>query len=157
VQHQKAKMLNDSSSASNTAPAASGVAQPGPCPCGSGKSYGRCCAPIHEGTAAIDAPSLMRARYSAYVLKRTEFLLESWHPTTRPPSLDLSDKPGLRTHWLGLQVISHRDLDSQRAEVSFIARVRVGGGPAQRMAERSRFLREDGIWFYVDGEVGPKS
>lgn len=99
----------------------------------------------------------MRARYSAYVMKRADYLLESWHPSTRPPSLDLHDRPGLRTHWLGLQVISHRDIDPQRAEVSFIARVRVGGGPAQRMAERSRFLREDGVWYYVDGEIGPKS
>jgi SEC-C motif domain protein len=150
-------MFNDTSTASAQAPSASASTVTGPCPCGTGKSYARCCEPLHEGSPAADALSLMRARYSAYVLKRAAFLLDTWHPSTRPPSLDLSDRPGLRTHWLGLQVISNRSIDPQRAEVSFIARVRVGGGPAQRMAERSRFLREENLWYYVDGEIGPKS
>lgn len=127
------------------------------CPCGSGSNYDRCCGPLHAGsTIPKDALALMRARYSAYVRKRVDFLLSTWHSSTRPPTLDLADRPGLRTHWLGLQVISHRTLDTQRQEVSFIARVKVGGGPAQRMAERSRFLLEDGVWYYVDGEIGPK-
>lgn len=37
------------------------------------------------------------------------------------------------------------------AEVEFIARYRIGGGSAARLHERSRFVREDGRWFYVDG------
>ncbi|MFN7783723.1 MAG: YchJ family protein [Lysobacterales bacterium] len=127
------------------------------CPCGGGKSYELCCAPLHDGKKQPkDALELMRARYSAYVRKRTEYLLSTWHASTRPPTLDLSDRPGLRTHWLGLQIISHRILDTSRQEVSFIARVKVGGGPAQRMVERSRFLLDEGVWYYVDGEIGPK-
>lgn len=127
------------------------------CPCGTGVSYQRCCGPLHAAAQKPkDALTLMRARYSAYVRKNSEFLLSTWHPSTRPPTLDLADRPGLRTHWLGLQVISHRTMDPQRQEVSFIARVKVGGGPAQRLAERSRFLLDDGVWYYVDGEIGPK-
>lgn len=51
--------------------------------------------------------------------------------------------------WLGLEVKSHR-ASGDRAEVEFVARYRVGGGSAVRMAERSRFVREGGRWFYVD-------
>jgi SEC-C motif-containing protein len=126
------------------------------CPCGTSKAYERCCGALHTGEFAKDALALMRARYAAYVRRNSEYLLATWHPSTRPPTLDLSDRPGLRTHWLGLQIISHRVLDPSRQEVSFIARVKVGGGPAQRIAERSRFLLDGGTWYYVDGEIGPK-
>jgi len=151
-------MFNDASTltANGGQPSSSSDAQ-AHCPCGSGKGYECCCGPLHANNVqAKDALALMRARYSAYVRKHVDYLLATWHPSTRPPTLDLADRPGLRTHWLGLQVISHRTLDPQRQEVSFIARVKVGGGPAQRLAERSRFLNENGVWFYVDGEIGPK-
>lgn len=150
-------MFNDSFVSASATPQSAGVgSSPSACPCGTGRAYAKCCGPLHAGEAPADALSLMRSRYSAYVYKLSSYLLDTWHPTTRPPTLDIADRPGLRTNWLGLQVISHRSIDPQRAEVSFIARVKVGGGPAQRMTERSRFLMEDGRWFYVDGEVGPK-
>jgi len=150
-------MFNEafSNSMSASAPSAVSVGTAA-CPCGTGKTYIRCCEPLHQGRDAQDALELMRSRYTAYVIKASGYLLETWHPTTRPPTLDLADRPGLRTHWLGLQVISHRLSDPQRAEVSFIARVKVGGGPAQRLAERSRFLWDEGRWYYVDGDIGPK-
>jgi SEC-C motif-containing protein len=37
------------------------------------------------------------------------------------------------------------------ATVEFVARFKVGGQPAVRLHEVSRFVREDGRWFYVDG------
>lgn len=150
-------MLNDSSHAHGGAQMAAIHSNASHlCPCGTGKAYAECCGPLHAGKLAASAEALMRSRYCAYVRKLSDYLLDTWHPSTRPPSLDLADRPGLRTHWLGLQVISQRSIDPQRAEVAFIARVRVGGGPAQRLAERSRFLKEDDRWYYVDGEVGPK-
>jgi SEC-C motif-containing protein len=57
-----------------------------PCPCGH-TSYARCCGPLHEGGIASSAEALMRSRYSAYVLKREDYLLATWHPSTRPASL----------------------------------------------------------------------
>ena len=93
----------------------------------------------------------MRSRYSAFVRGDGGYLLASWHPSTRPAPLEFEAD----TRWLGLQVRSHRVLDDTHAEVEFVARSRVGGGPAQRLHERSRFVREraDGAWrwFYVDG------
>lgn len=92
----------------------------------------------------------MRSRYSAYVLSLRDYLLATWHPDTRPATLDLDDSPGLR--WLGLDVKRHADAGNGSAVVEFVARYKVGGAPAARLHEISRFLRVDGRWLYVDGE-----
>ena len=99
-------------------------------------------------TPAPDAESLMRSRYSAFVLERRDYLLATWHTSTRPAGLDF--EPGAK--WLGLEVRSQRQLDADHAEVEFVARHRVAGR-AERLHERSRFVREDGRWYYVDGVI----
>jgi SEC-C motif domain protein len=95
----------------------------------------------------------MRSRYSAYVMGSEPYLLATWHPSTRPASLGF--EPG--TKWLGLTVKSARDTATDTAEVSFVARYRIGGQPAVRLQERSRFVREDGRWFYLDGDQPPST
>ncbi|KAF1700327.1 YchJ family protein [Pseudoxanthomonas suwonensis] len=122
------------------------------CPCGTGKAYEACCGRWHAGEPAPDALALMRSRYSAYVLGLPDYLRATWHPSTRPSALDLDDPDGLRVVWLGLAIKSHRSA-GDRAEVEFVARYRAGGRPAVRMTERSRFVREGGRWYYVDGDV----
>ena len=91
----------------------------------------------------------MRSRYAAYAALDREWLLASWHASTRPQSLDLD--PAIK--WLGLDVKDFRVIDEDHAEVEFVARFRSGGGRAQRLHERSRFVREDGRWYYVDGDI----
>jgi len=91
----------------------------------------------------------MRSRYSAFVLDQLDYLLATWHPTTRPASLE-PNEPGLR--WLGLDVKRHAQQDADHATVEFVARSKLGGR-AHRLHEVSRFVREDGRWFYLDGEV----
>jgi len=91
----------------------------------------------------------MRSRYSAYVLGDEDYLLTTWHASTRPPEV----KPESDTKWLGLDVRAHKFIDADHAEVEFVARYRVGGGKAVRLQERSRFVREEGRWYYVDGDV----
>lgn len=90
----------------------------------------------------------MRSRYSAFVLQRRGYLLATWHASTRPA--DLAFEPGAR--WLGLGVRKHSVLDADHAEVEFVARYRVAGR-AVRLHENSRFVREAGHWFYVDGDL----
>ncbi len=90
----------------------------------------------------------MRSRYSAYVQRLEPYLLATWHATTRPASLDLATDTA---RWLGLEIRRHETSDTDRAVVEFVARYRIGGR-AQRLHEISRFVREDGRWFYVDGE-----
>ncbi len=90
----------------------------------------------------------MRSRYSAFALNLTAYLVKTWHPTTRPSTLEPNDT-GLQ--WLGLTVKHHIIQDENHATVEFVARSKLGGR-AHRLAETSRFVREDGRWFYVDGQ-----
>lgn len=90
----------------------------------------------------------MRSRYSAFALGLSEYLLFTWHPSTRPESVEL--EPG--AHWLGLEIKDHRLTGADKAEVRFVARFRVAGR-AVRQHENSRFVREVGYWLYVDGDV----
>ena len=91
----------------------------------------------------------MRSRYAAFVLCLEPYLLETWHPSTRPKSIPFSPQQ----KWLGLKIVDHQTVGENAAEVEFIARFRIGGGSAARLHERSRFLREDGRWRYVDGDL----
>ncbi|MEW6313612.1 MAG: YchJ family protein [Pseudomonadota bacterium] len=122
------------------------------CPCGSGVAYAECCAHFHRGAAAPSAEALMRSRYSAYVLCLEDYLLATWHASTRPARLDLEQER--RTQWLGLRVVATRSgmADDGSGSVEFVARYKVNG-KAGRLHEISRFLREQGRWFYLDGEI----
>jgi SEC-C motif-containing protein len=120
------------------------------CPCGSGLAYETCCGRFHGGEPAPDAESLMRSRYSAYVLGLEDYLRTTWHPHTRPGSLGLDATP--RPQWLGLAVKLHTPLDASHATVEFVARYKLNGR-AFKLHETSRFQRMGGRWLYVDGEI----
>ncbi|MCW8841542.1 MAG: YchJ family metal-binding protein [Gammaproteobacteria bacterium] len=120
------------------------------CPCGSDKAYRDCCAPLHHGAAlAASAEALMRSRYCAYVLKLGDYLSATWHPSSRPQGLDISHD---ETPWQRLQIIdtvagSENDDEGVVEFAAYFA-----GG---QLHERSRFVKEGGQWFYVDGELLP--
>ena len=123
-----------------------------PCPCGTGQPYAQCCGRYHAGALHLQAPdaeSLMRSRYSAYAMGLGDYLLATWHASTRPAALE-PDPPGLK--WLGLDLRHHARQDEDHATVSFVARSKLGGR-AHRLQETSRFVRELGRWYYVDGDV----
>lgn len=133
----------------------------GLCPCGhtgpagrSGKplAFADCCGRYLDDfdyTPAPDSESLMRSRYSAFVLGRLDYLRATWHASTRPDDV----APDEGTKWLGLEVRRHQLVDADHAEVEFVARYRPATGPgrAVRIHERSRFEREAGRWYYLDG------
>ncbi|ARP82760.1 hypothetical protein CAL12_19330 [Bordetella genomosp. 8] len=119
------------------------------CPCGTGKPYAACCGQWHHGSRHLQAPTaeaLMRSRYSAYVLDLVDYVRDTWHPDTRPPRIE-PNPAGLK--WLGLEVKRHVVQDERHALVEFVARSRLQG-KGQRMHEVSRFVRENGVWLYVD-------
>ena len=125
---------------------------PLPCPCGLGLRYADCCARWHAGPQHLQAPDaqvLMRSRYSAYVMALDGYLRDTWHPSTRMAE-PLRFGDGVR--WLGLDVKRHVELGSNQATVEFVARSKLAG-KARRLHETSRFVREDGRWFYVDGRL----
>ena len=92
----------------------------------------------------------MRSRYTAYVLLREPYLLATWHASTRPATLKLDEEP--RPRWIGLTVKRHEMQGAEYAIVEFVARHKVGGRACQ-LHETSRFVREGGRWFYVDGDT----
>ena len=74
---------------------------------------------------AADSSALMRSRYAAFVLHLEDYLLKSWHPETRPASMDLN---GDKTKWLGLKILNQAQIDETTATVEFIARYKINGG-----------------------------
>ena len=88
----------------------------------------------------------MRSRYSAYVIGLLDYLLATWHASSSPGDLEL---PPVK--WLGLEV-HHAQTAGDAGVVEFVARCKEGGR-AQRMHETSRFVREDGRWYYIDGQM----
>ena len=121
------------------------------CPCGSDKAAIHCCQPYLEGTThALSAEALMRSRYVAYGLGLEPYLLATWHSSTRPASLDFDKEAPL--NWICLTIKRHEQQGEDKAIVEFIARYKIGGR-AHRLHETSRFVREGGFWFYVDGDI----
>ena len=125
------------------------------CPCGRRLAYADCCGSLHaalaagQGLRAATPEALMRSRYAAFVLDLRPYLLASWQASTRPAEL-APPEPGLK--WLGLDVKRTALQDADHGTVEFVARSRLGGR-AHRLHEVSRFVREGGEWFYVDGEL----
>ena len=121
------------------------------CPCrkkSETTDYADCCGRYHAGARpAPTAQALMRSRYTAFVIQNGAYLLSTWHPSTRPPHMDFT--PGQT--WTQLKIVSTSH-DEARATVEFTARSLIGGR-SHVLRETSRFVREDGRWFYVDGVV----
>jgi len=127
-----------------------------PCPCARLNTKGKpirfydCCEPYLQGDVgrpAPDAHSLMRSRYSAFILQREAYLLATWHASTRPAQVGF-DTAG---KWLGLEVQEATTSSPTDAEVEFVARFKPLGASAWRLHERSRFVLQEGRWWYVDG------
>ncbi len=130
------------------------------CPCGGALSiakgtkaqaltYANCCARfIEDGACAPDASLLMRSRYSAYVLERSDYLLATWESTSRPQSLEFEKN----TKWLGLEIKSFKLTTDDSADVEFVARYRVSG-KGHRLHERSHFVLSNKGWLYKSGDM----
>ena len=122
------------------------------CRCGSMKPLDECCAPFLSGIKRPEtALSLMRSRYTAYCLRDGEYLRKTWHPATCPAKLDFENDD---TIWLGLEILRYEAGGTADADgiVEFIALFRQGKDQRQ-IRESSRFVKEAGEWFYVDGDV----
>ncbi len=121
------------------------------CPCNSGSSYFDCCEPyLNGGEVAATAESLMRSRYTAYVICNVGYLLKTWHPSTRPQAID----PATIPEWYGLHIIATEDgaEGDDQGIVEFKA-TSLSVKKTWRLHEVSRFVKEEGQWFYVNGDV----
>lgn len=130
--------------------------EPLTCPCGQtdGQSkqvllYEHCCAPYLNGDKQSEtAELLMRSRYSAYARNNEQYILQTWHPDTRPDEF-VGDG---QIKWLGLTVLSHQQQDQEHAAVEFVARYK-SNGRAFKLRELSRFVKINQRWFYLDGDI----
>lgn len=122
-----------------------------PCPCGSKRTLQACCGPLLSLAApATTAEALMRSRYTANAVKAQEYLLQTWHPSTRPTTLEPA--PGLRWTGLTIRAVYAGGSADDNGEVEFVATFR-DRGRAGELHETSRFVREQGQWFYLDGDI----
>ena len=125
------------------------------CPCGTGRPFAECCGLYLSGQAtAPTAEALMRSRYTAFTRRDETHLLATWHPSTRPAALSLAGDTA--TKWIGLDVKRFEIHGPDSALVEFVARYKIGGR-AQRLHEVSRFVREQGRWYYVAAVKPPVS
>jgi SEC-C motif domain protein len=98
---------------------------------------------------APTAVALMRSRYSAFAVRDADYLLETWHPSTRPASLDLD--PAIEWRRLQISGLTGGTEDDDVGTVEFVAHywdsTRREYG---RQDENSRFARHARRWFYVE-------
>ncbi|MBD1554211.1 YchJ family protein [Pseudomonas sp. C2L12B] len=126
-----------------------------PCPCGSGDLLEACCGRFHARAGAPDAQTLMRSRYSAYVLGNVDYLVATTLPAQQP-GLDRQAMAGWSASatWLGLEVHSTQTLGGkpEHAFVSFTARWHDATGEHSHH-ERSAFVQQTGQWYFIDPNV----
>ncbi len=124
------------------------------CSCESGLDYDACCGRFIDGGAKPwTAEQLMRSRYTAFTLKDIAYLEKTWHPATRPATIETDEK----VHWLGLKVkrTEQGGAGDEEGLVEFVARYKIDGR-GHRLHEISRFVKENGQWLYLDGEMARK-
>ena len=109
----------------------------------------------------------MRSRYTAFATGAADHLFRTWHPRTRPDTVDLDAS----TRWTGLTVVRTEDggPGDEHGVVEFVASWEdpeagsvgtggtggtggVGGVGRGELHEVSRFTRRAGRWLYVDGD-----
>ena len=97
----------------------------------------------------------MRSRYTAFAVRDLEHLLRSWHPSTAPAREELAASLAEEVRWLRLEILATADGGpfDDAGTVEFLAHSK-GPQGRSRQHERSRFVREDGAWLYVDGDLG---
>ncbi|MBB2495160.1 YchJ family protein [Aquipseudomonas ullengensis] len=130
------------------------------CPCGSGSSLEQCCGHYHSGEAhAASAETLMRSRYSAYVLGQIDYLIA----TTLPAQQADLDSTAIRawslgSTWLGLEVESSELIGGQpeHSFVTFTARWHDDSGEHSHR-ERSSFVQHGTRWYFIDPTVPLKA
>jgi SEC-C motif-containing protein len=121
------------------------------CPCGSGVKYKKCCSKYHKGTFTPNALILMKSRYTAYTTGNADYLIKTTHPNNNDYTEDKKSwKHSILeftkdTEFLNLKIIEFIDGETE-AYVTFIAKL-----SSKELREKSRFLKEDGKWLYVDG------
>ncbi|MFC5078042.1 hypothetical protein VTH8203_02935 [Vibrio thalassae] len=124
------------------------------CYCGNHLPFESCCLPIHKDVKkAVKPEQLMRARFSAHKTNNVDFVVATYHPSCNAELERDSIADSINSNWTTLNVlVSEYGANEHEGFVSFEAYLEENGFE-YCLAERSRFLFENGQWFYVDGEL----
>lgn len=122
------------------------------CPCGSNRPYPQCCDIAHKNHADVTTPEqLMRSRYSAHVLGLVDYVVNTYHPSCNAEDQREDIAQSIDSGWSKLEVIKTEvGTDETEGFVEFSAYFDEDG-KRYCMTERSRFVKEDGLWYYIDG------
>ncbi len=132
------------------------------CPCGSKKDYQECCQITHNSHSLVCSPEqLMRSRYSAHVLNNVEYVIQTYHPSCKAESQRSSITESVDLNWCQLEIIdSSKCCENEQGIlqgfVEFIAYYREED-KLYTLHERSRFLYQNELWYYIDGTFIEKS
>jgi len=127
------------------------------CPCGSSYKYKKCCSIYHKGALAPTALLLMKSRYCAYAVGDSRYIIKTTHPDNPDYTDDIKSWEesilnfSRQTYFLGLKIIDFTE-GEEEAFVTFIAHLSSGD-----LKEKSRFLKHNGQWMYMDGEFNTPS
>ncbi len=127
------------------------------CPCLSQQPYSDCCQPLHlQQQIALTAEQLMRSRYCAFVQKEIDYIIQ----TTVPAQQHLLNRQELldwatETHWQKLDVLQHKMLGKQHAQVEFKAYFVTADQPEKQHIhhECSAFVKIGEQWYFIDPTV----
>ena len=127
------------------------------CPCGSLKKYKKCCKPFHDKiTFPKTALELMKSRFSAFAVLIADYIIFTTHENNSDYISDLKlwnqdiMNFSKNTRFERLEILDFIEgevesfvtfkatLFQDKNDISFI--------------EKSRFLKTEGIWKYVDGQ-----
>lgn len=125
------------------------------CPCGKELMLQMCCGRYHQGENAPTPEALMRSRYAAFALGLNDYLLATWHPSTRPVEI----APDPQTEWKSLSIVSAEPPLDDKGYVHFRAifcEYNQAHGHVQKqwlvLEESSHFVKQAHRWWYVDGD-----
>lgn len=122
------------------------------CPCNSNQRYSDCCEPIHQNHKnAVLPEQLMRARFSAHKLNLVDFVVATYHVSCKAEKERESIADSISLNWLRLEVLDAPEPDEKQGFVEFKAFMADSDGE-HCMHERSRFVQDNGLWYYIDGE-----
>lgn len=127
------------------------------CPCGSTKKYKKCCKTFHDNISIPKtALELMKSRYCAYAVSNANYIISTSHEKNIDFSTDLNSwqKDILsfctNTKFERLEIIDFIE-DEIESFVTFKAYLFQNNQDVS-FVEKSRFLKENDKWFYVDGK-----
>ncbi len=123
------------------------------CPCGLNSPFTDCCAPLIRGAVLPDtAEDLMRSRYTAYVVKNWDYLTATVLPEERRPGMAKAYALGQEDiQWMQLEILGLKNggREDGEGEVTFAARY-LEKGAGKTLSETSRFVKENGRWYYSE-------